>query len=160
MKAPLLAAATGHSLVPAKPTITYTGVGQFTISGYDPSLTYTHVGATNSSGVLSITATDAEVTVTARSPKGVTQSASVVIGRKPLVNDVYHHDWICTNETFDNCGPPGGSCGCGTLGGCGNPNDCCGWVCHSGYYNDYYTLNYGPAGSGYTNNANEWQKVV
>lgn len=80
--------------------------------------------------------------------------------RAPYTYTPYSY-WVCTNQSFDNCGPPlhpDGSyyCYCGTLGGCGG-GDCCGWVCHSGYWATGYSLNAKP---GWTNSGTDWYRDV
>jgi hypothetical protein len=128
---------------------------------YTPTL-LTGTGTATWNGTLNqftLTGATARFSVTAGWASNAPQSTAAYMDHQPLVNDVYHSDYVCTNQTFDNCGPPGQQCGCGTFNGCGDGVNCCGWVCHAGYYNNYYTLNYTPQGSGYTQGTNEWWKV-
>jgi hypothetical protein len=161
----------GAGFSPAKPTITYNSNGKFNITNYNPMYIYrfsltsgtASTAVSGSNLVVTMTSTDTICTIT---PSFGPSGTSTTFERKAYVNNVYHPPvYICTNETFDNCGPPlhpDGSyyCSCGTLGGCGG-GDCCGWVCHAGYYtNASYTADQTPASQGYTDSGTEWYKIT
>lgn len=158
---------------PGVPVLSYTSTNVFTVTNPVPGATYTitlvsgtGTGAYNSgTHEITLTGTTGRFTVTVGwSPSGQ-QSPIAYMDHQPRVNNVYNPCSYCaTPETYDNCGPPlhpDGSyyCSCGTY----HPEVgvCEGWVCHS-YYIDcsFYSLNYGPASSGYTLAAGEWWKTT
>ena len=141
------------------PVVTHdAGVGSWTITNYDGSLLYSVQASAGTATVSGNKVTGGDpnctLTLTARRAIGA-PPASTVFSKVPYAYDYTPSRYVCTNETFDNCGSPNhpdGSyyCSCGTLGGCGNPNDCCGWVCHAGYNTSpYYTINRNPPAAGY-----------
>lgn len=140
------------------PVITHDpGVGSWTITNYDPTFVYSVQASAGTATVTGNKVTGGDptstLTVTVRRSPGSPPS-SLVVSKSPYGYDYTPSRYICTNETFDNCGPPeqpDGSyyCRCGTIGGCGD-NNCCGWVCHEGYNTSpYYTINRTSPGAGY-----------
>lgn len=146
-------------LADGAPTIAHDdGVGSWTITNYDAKYFYSAQASAGTATVTGNKVTGGEanctIIVNVFSKPGGT-ALSTTVERKAYTYNYTPDRYVCTNETFDNCGSPqhpDGSyyCSCGTLGGCGNPNDCCGWVCHAGYtVPAYYTIDGGPAGAGY-----------
>jgi hypothetical protein len=168
----LSAPAGGGRFTPLKPTLTYAGsglsnMGKFTITNHDATYIYTATGGTVASNVLTVTASTGSATLTARAPKGLTNSAGVVAERKAPVQDSY---FVPTGpfQCLYSPNPIIGGCGPGTFypaGGWG-PGEPAGFYCcyTPGYY-VFYWVNYGPqgytwGGSDYTNGQGEWWKIV
>jgi hypothetical protein len=164
------AAAGGGKFTPAAPTLSYAGSGttnngKFTITNYNATFIYTATGGTVASDVLTVTATTGSAVLTAKSPKGLTQSASITAYRQAanLVNVPYTQ---CYNPCGD-CNPGGNpatwTCGCGS--GC---NDSGGgqWgvcICRGpgySYYENYGPSGYTWSGADYTNGQGEWWKIA
>jgi hypothetical protein len=108
MKGAFVSAGSGRSIVAAKPTLSWYAYGQFSIDNYDPNVEYTHTGATRASGILTITAgTDSTITVTAKTPKGITSSAASTAQRAHTYNDTgqYEYDQESVSATFGSPTP-------------------------------------------------------
>jgi hypothetical protein len=144
--------AAGGRWIPNKPTLTYSGVGQFTIGNYDASLSYTfsNATATRSGSTITLPNATSSTYVYARSPKGITLSTASYCERRP--RDSY---WTVTQEFHcDTCGGPcGGCCGRGTEHPVGSNSFLA--CCECGYWTEN---NYTSAG--YTFTSAEWYKIA
>ena len=166
------AAAGGGKFTPAAPTLSYAGSGttnngKFTITNYDATYIYTATGGTVASNVLTVTDTTGSGVLTAKSPKGLSQSASVTAYRQaPTQTFIATGPFAC-----HGCSSPGpsapccapGPCGCGTF-----HNASEGWAytgywacCTPGYYvyDSYVSQGYTWSGTDYTNGQGEWWKI-
>lgn len=144
--------------VPDKPTISYVSLGTFNISNYDSGYIYTLSNGTLNNGVVTLASANQSCIITARSPKGISNSTQSGCERKS--RDQY---FVVTVPNHCDCcgGPCGGclgpgtfhSCVCDVGGGCRAMYLACG-ECGYYAYNDY-------SGSGYTLNIpqTEWYKI-
>jgi hypothetical protein len=164
----LSAPAGGGRFTPLKPTLTYAGsgltnMGKFTITNHDATYIYTATGGTVASNVLTVTASTGSATLTARAPKGLTNSAGVVAERKaPTQTFIVTTPFQC----YYSPNPIIGGCGPGTFypaGGWG-PGEPAGFYacCELGYfvYDNYAGQGYTWGGSDYTNGQGEWWKIT
>ena len=144
--------------VPDKPTVSYVSLGTFNISNYDSGYIYTLSNGTLNNGVVTLASANQSCTITARSPKGISNSTQSGCERKSrdqyfVVTQAAHCD--CCPGTCGGCCGPGTfhSCVCDQGGGCQPRYLAC---CTCGYYN-YYDY----SGSGYTLNTpqTEWYKI-
>jgi len=166
----LSAPAGGGRFTPLKPTLTYAGsglsnMGKFTITNHDATYIYTATGGTVASNVLTVTASTGSATLTAKAPKGLTNSPSIVAYRQAAVLTTvpftqYNNpcgDCVQTgpneNDWVWSCGCVGASADGGIYGPC---------ICRGPGYS--YYENYGPTytwgGSDYTNGQGEWWRIV
>jgi hypothetical protein len=132
--------AAGAGFVPAKPSMSYNTTAKFNITNYSSGNNYILVPNSGSatidgSGVVTLSSTNAECTISAKGPKGITATATSIIGRKP-----YTYYYACTAQ-------------------CASANsDPFSWVLQP------YPCNCGPqlngAPSGYTSGSGEWQRIV
>ena len=161
MLAVVAAGAAGGRFTAAKPTISHSAYGQFTIDNYDANLTYT-VSATSGSvsrsgAVITASATDTVVTVTAGSIKG--GSGTPTTAERKAYTYYYGTGQSCSN----NCQPGGGPSGANSCW-CGSSSDgyqtCCGG-CYGQTCTNYQT---GPfknsTPSGYADTYSEWWKIT
>ena len=156
--ATITASSAGGRSIASAPSLAYADSGQFTISPYDPSYTYTHTGATRSGATLSVTSPNSEtVSLTARTPKAVAESAAATCERK-----AYSYTADTRYTVHENVGQSGHGPTC-TMGGGYYPH----WDTDPvlGSVNPHCSRNstYGSAPSlinqvGYTNGGSEWYK--
>lgn len=158
------ASAGGGRFLAAKPTLTYSGSGAFTIGNYDASYVYSVSGGTRSGNVITVSGATGTATVTARPPKGLTASASASAERKaPDQYYVVTSPFQCYHSA--SCASQCGGCGTYYAQDAWNPNDgsaqgfysCCDQRVY--YYNNYSSSGYSWSGSNYTNGSGEWWKI-
>ena len=133
----------GAGFIPAKPSMTYNTTARFNVSNFSSANTYILVpnsgtAVIDGSGVITLSSSDTECTVAARGPKGISPSATSLIGRKP---------YTFNNNCISQCSAA--------------QNDEQGnfqWVLQPYACNCGPHLN--PAPSGYTNGTNEWRRIV
>lgn len=130
----------GAGFIPAKPSMTYNTTAKFNVSNYSSANTYVLVpnngtATIDGSGVVTLSSTDAECTVAARGPKGITATATSLVGRKPFT-----YYYACTAQ-------------CASAN-----NDPFSWILQPYPCNCGPQLN--PAPSGYTSGTNEWRRIV
>lgn len=133
----------GAGFIPAKPSMTYNTTAKFNVSNYSSGNTYVLVpnngtATIDGSGVVTLSSTDAECTVAARGPKGITATATSLVGRKP-----YTFYYACTAQ-----------CSAAQTDPQGNYQ----WVLQPYPCNCGPQLNSAPAG--YTSGTNEWRRIV
>ena len=68
--------------VPDKPTVSYVSLGTFNISNYDSGYIYTLSNGTLNNGVVTLASANQSCTITARSPKGISNSTQSGCERK------------------------------------------------------------------------------
>lgn len=130
----------GAGFIPAKPSMTYNTTAKFNVSNFSSGNTYVLVpnngtATIDGSGVVTLSSTDAECTVAARGPKGITATATSLVGRKPFT-----YYYACTAQ-------------------CASANsDPFSWVLQPYPCNCGPQLN--PAPSGYSSGSGEWQRIV
>lgn len=133
-------AAAGAGFIPDKPSMSYNTTAKFNTTNYSAGNNYILVpnngtATIDSNGVITLSSTDAECTIAAKGPKGITATATALVGRKP-----YTFYYACTAQ-------------CASANS--NPFS---WVLQP------YPCNCGPqlnsAPSGYTSGTNEWQRIV
>jgi len=161
------AAAGGGRFTPPRPNLQYLGsgtsnLGQFRINPFDSSYIYTVSGNGSLSGdILFVTVSNGTATLTARAPKGTTQSASITAERKApvLVN-------VPFQQAFDPCGdcrtdvnPNSWTCGCiGWDTGGGQWGVC---ICRGpgfSYWENQPGYNW--SGSDFNNGQGEWWRIL
>ena len=171
----IAAAAGSGRFTPVKPTLSYAGsgttnMGKFTITDYDSTYIYTATDGSVASNVFTVTASTGSGTLTAKSPKGLTNSTGVVAYRQPAVQSSY---FVATGPfACYGCPSPGhgspccapGPCGCGTFHASGFAYSGF-WACCTPGYTVYYYVNYSSSGytwggSDYTNGQGEWWKIA
>jgi hypothetical protein len=169
---PMLSApAGGGRFTPVKPTLTYAGsgltnMGKFTITNHDATYIYTATGGTVASNVLTVTATTGSATLTAKAPKGLTDSAGVIAERKaPTQTFIVTTPFQCYGCPSPGFGAPccaPGPCGCGTFHASGFDYSGFWACCEAGYYvyDNYAGSGYTWGGSDYTNGQGEWWKIT
>lgn len=131
----------GAGFIPAKPSMTYNTTSRFNVSNFSSANTYVLVpnngtATIDGNGLVTLSSTDVECTVAARGPKGITPSATSLIGRKP-----YTFNFNCISQ-----------CAAGDPGIPGF------WILQPYACNCGPHLN--PAPSGYSAGTNEWQRIV
>lgn len=163
---------------PDKPTLSHTGVGQFSITNYDPINTYVvtmNTGTFSRTGAaVTVNTGNSICTVVSYSPKGIPSTASTY-ERKSYSYGCRTVPQTCCGGC--NCRLEGSNCSCGPApcGPGGSPNGQCGC-------GGIYPCMYGSIGSivcdtccsdcsytacdvlidqpGYTNNGSEWHKIA
>lgn len=169
-------AASSGRLPTLAPTLQYSGSGtsnngKFQITNYNSSYTYSVSGGSVSydSGlglyVFTVSSTTGSGTISARSPKSISDSSSITAWRH--VPDQTSVPFIQCYNPCGNCNtsvnPHTWSCGCGS--GCNDSGggawgDC---VCRGpgySYWNSYSSSGYTWSGSDYTNGQGEWWKIT
>ena len=121
--------------------MTYNTTAKFNVSNFSSGNTYVLVpnngtATIDGSGVVTLSSTDAECTVAARGPKGITATATSLVGRKPFT-----YYYACTAQCS-----------------AGSPDIPGFWVLQPYPCNCGPQLN--PAPSGYTSGTNEWRRIV
>lgn len=162
------AAAGGGKFTPAAPTLSYAGSGttnngKFTITNYDSTYIYTATGGTVASNVLTVTDATGSAVLTAKSPKGLTQSASITAYRQAAV--LITVPYIQCYNPCGDCNYPYTSWTCGCGSGCndsggGQWGNC---ICRGPgytYYQNFSSSGYTWSGSDYTNGQGEWWKIA
>lgn len=153
---------------PPRPNLSYLGsgtsnLGKFSILNYDPSLIYSLSGNGSVSGnIVSILSSTASVALSARSPKGLSNSPSRTAEvRAPDQGYVVTVPFQCYNSgsCASQCG------GCGTYYEPGNPvwNGVGGfWSCcdQGFFFFNNYSGSYNWGGSNYTNGAGQWWRIT
>lgn len=167
MRAVVAAIGGGGKFTPVAPTLSYAGSGttnngKFTITNYNSSYIYTATGGTVASDVLTVTATTGSAVLTAKSPKGLTQSASITAYRKaPTQTFVQTAPFQCYGNAS---GCTSSCCGCGTYHTAAEGWPYTGWwaCCACGYYvyDSYTSQGYTWSGADYTNGQGEWWKIA
>lgn len=132
----------GAGATVSKPTMSYNTTGRFNVTNFSSGNNYILVpnngsASIDSSGVVTLTSTNVECTVAARAPKGLTQTSTALIGRKPYT-------------FFFDCA----QCAAAQSDEQGNFQ----WVLQPYPCNCGPRLN--PAPSGYSAGTNEWQRIV
>lgn len=149
----------GAGFAPAKPTLSHSAYGQFTIDNYNSmyqySLSVTAGTASRSGAVITLSAVDAVLTVTPSfGPAGTSATAE----RKAYT---YHteNQQTCT----PNCQPGGGPTGANSCW-CGSSSDgyqtCCGGCYGSTCSGNPNAVVKDSLPSGYTDSNSEWWKIT
>lgn len=169
------AASSGGRFIPQKPTIGYPAAvaGQFKLgttgspatavpsNPYDANLTYNASGGTRSGDTVFVTSTaQTPAVISARSVKGVTDSASIAAYRQARTYTTTYYPYNqcggqnCQNTVNPNMWQCGGACpdsGGGAWGYC---------VCRGPAFSTQAENSYSPSGFSFNGTTNEWWKVV
>lgn len=160
----LISSAAGAGrFVADKPALTHSAYGEFTITNYSSNLSYavsvTSGTASISSGILTMSSTDATATITVSSPKGGSLSSTA---ERKAYTYYYTQSTTCT----PNCRAISGNCFDGS-GSCQGDGSCAadGTICCGGSQGSTCTtVTNGPyknaTPSGYSDDNSEWWKTT